>query len=305
MREMGWIAFASGLLIASLSAPAAPNLYVISENTGVVREFTTGGVQVGSSFTVPSAGETERRDLVVDDLGQLHVYNGTFGPSLSTRSTPAGTWTHHPFAGWDTINNVSYGGIGWWANWLFASDMVISGDASGVVRLDRTTGAGQRFDDGHDSIDVNVGLDGKVYSLSGDARVFDPQSLALLSVVSLAAAEDCRAIAADGFGRIYTASWDGMLRRFSAAGVLEASLHSGTSNLTDIDIAPDGTVIVGGRFGTFAVTTTSLASAQQFVVDQINRPVFVSFTTAIPEPATALIWALLPLAAARRVRSRA
>src|SRR4051794_25511016 len=78
----------------------------------VFKEFTAGGSLV-RTVNVPAppgtSGDTAR-DLLQDSTGNVLVYNGTFTPALATYSPGAG-WTQQGYAGWSTVNNVSYGGL--------------------------------------------------------------------------------------------------------------------------------------------------------------------------------------------------
>jgi len=106
-------------------SPAAfntQNLLVTVSDT--LREYTTGTLV--QSFTVPrgpAPADGPARDVIVGPAGQAHVYNGTFNPYLSTLDPVTGTWSHVTHAGWDTVNNVSYGGVARYGPCVFATDM--------------------------------------------------------------------------------------------------------------------------------------------------------------------------------------
>src|SRR5262245_132066 len=148
------------------------------------KEFTPDGSLVRTVNVPPppgSSGDTAR-DVVQDPSGKVFVYNGTFTPALATLNPVTNLWSQQTYGSWNTVNNVSYGGLALYQNYVFASDMTIAGDtagqSNGVVRFDINTGNAVRFGNGLDTIDVNVGLDGKVYALSGQTvSVYDPSSL--------------------------------------------------------------------------------------------------------------------------------
>src|SRR5689334_16537173 len=106
-----------GLVLArtpGLAANTPPD--ILAQINGNLYEFGQNGVVVG---TVPipagtdgqSTGDSPPRDISMDDAGHVYVYNGTFAPFLSRYDTVSGTWSHMTFAGWSTVNNVTYGGI--------------------------------------------------------------------------------------------------------------------------------------------------------------------------------------------------
>src|SRR5262249_56921664 len=105
------------------------------------KEFAPPGTLVRSVSVPPppgSSGDTAR-DLVQDPGGKVYVYNGTFTPALATYNPSTSSWTQQNYTGWSTANNVSYGGLGLYQNFIFASDMTTGSDPAGqsnrVVRL--------------------------------------------------------------------------------------------------------------------------------------------------------------------------
>src|SRR5262249_4859030 len=99
-------------LLEDRLVPAA-NLLVSTDGAApqqLLQEYTSGGTLVRSLAIPPGGPAEDARDLVADSSGNILVYNGTFSPYLSTYST-SGSWSHQTFAGWSTVNNVSYGGI--------------------------------------------------------------------------------------------------------------------------------------------------------------------------------------------------
>jgi hypothetical protein len=129
-----------------------------------LKEYTPSGSLVRTVNVPPppgSSGDTAR-DLVQDAGGKVYVYNGTFTPALATYNPGTSAWTQQQYSGWSTVNNVSYGGVGLYQNYVFASDMTTAGDpagqSNGIVRFDLTTGTVTRFANGIDTIDVSSRL---------------------------------------------------------------------------------------------------------------------------------------------------
>lgn len=256
------------------------NILISSRN--VLYEYTRDGVFV-RQVTIPLAPGCcgTSRDLVVSGPGTVAIYNGTFSPVLSTYDFAAGTWTDRTAAGWSTVNNVSYGGVAISNGYIFATDMrtYSGGEAKGIVRF-AADGTFQRFFETNDYIDVSAGLDGKLYALRnvyGDLDVIDPATMTLLGSLDLGHTLSIRAVAVDTNGDIFAASWNDNLYHFDASGVQLATCDSTLSDLTDIDIDENGTLIVGCRFGEIALTDTGFTSLSVINVQGANYQTFVAF----------------------------
>ncbi|WP_257450152.1 hypothetical protein [Archangium lipolyticum] len=260
------------------------NVLISTENS--IYEYTREGTWV-RTLPVPHPTGTRPtteyvRDLVVDGNGNLQVYNGTFDPYLSRYDVAVGGWDHSTYAGWSTVSNVSYGGIARHGDSIFVTDMTTYGTGDtpkGLVRFDLLTGAAQRFADTLDFIDVTVGLDGLVYGLAHDEYhiyVYDPVTLAQVRTISLPFNQGIRGIAVSKTGEIYGASWNDSIYWFSSTGGTPLGIvSSGVSDLTDIDLSEDGTLVVGSRFGTVILTDLSLSGMRSFNVG--NSGAFVTF----------------------------
>lgn len=268
-----------------------------------LKEYTPSGSLVRTVNVPPPPGLSSdtARDLVQDAGGKVYVYNGTFTPALATYNPGTSAWTQQQYTGWSTVNNGSYGGVGLYQNYVFASDMTVGGDpvgqSNGIVRFDLTTGTATRFASGIDTIDVNVGLDGLVYSLAGQTvRVYDPNTLALIRSVTLPYGNDYRGVTANAAGEIFTANWGNTVTRFTPAGALVSSVTlTGPGdgylfgNLTDIDVASDGTLAVGTRFGHVVQMTSALTNVTYFrtFTGSSQYSCFVSFAAvSAPPPPT-------------------
>jgi hypothetical protein len=260
------------------------------------KEYTSSGSLVRSVLVPPppgSSGDTAR-DLVQDPGGRVYVFNGTFTPALATYDPTSGTWSQQNVSGWSTVNNVSYGGLGYFQNFIFASDMTVAGDpagqSNGIVRFNIGDGSATRFGNGTNFTDVNVGRDGMVYALAGQkVSVFDPSTLALVRTVTLPAGNDYRGVAATATGEIYTANWGNTVTHFSPSGALLGSVTltgpgSGGwfGNPIDVDVSSDGTVAVGTHSGYVVQMTTALTNVSYFGTwsGYVQYACFVSFAAA-------------------------
>lgn len=265
------------LLLAPSALAQVPPGNVLVSSSNMLREYTPDG-QLVDSRPIPHPGGSHplgevARDVVLDGAGDLHVYNGTFSPWLSTLRADDGTWEHHTTDDWNTVNNVSYGGIASIGPWLFVSDALSGG---GLWRFDSQDGFSvQLVAGGTDFIDVVTGRDGLVYGLVSNGsfvRAYDPGTLDLVRAFSVGAS--VRGIAVDESGAVFGASWDGRIHHFAPTGMVVESVESGTSNLMDIDLDPFGNLVVGGRFGEVILTDRSLDSLSTFIA---GTNTFVAF----------------------------
>src|SRR5262249_48907663 len=245
----------------------------------------------------PGTSSDTPRDLVMANSGKVYVYNGTFTPALATYDPSTG-WTQQGYTGWSTVNNVSYGGLALFQNYVYVSDMTTANDppgqSNGVVRFNLSDGTVNRYGQGTDYIDVNIGLDGKLYALGGvtgrTVSVFDPYSMALLRTVTLPAGNDYRGIAVNAAGDIFTANWGNTVTHFDSTGALLASLtwtgpggSTWFGNPMDIDLASDGTIAVGTWSGHVVQITSNFTSVSYFQAST-TAGVFVAFSTLPPVP---------------------
>jgi MYXO-CTERM domain-containing protein len=268
------------------AAPLTPGNLIVSQSN-MLFEYTPAGVYV-QSFSVPypvlprPAGERVR-DIIPGSLTEINIYDGTFDPYLNTVDLVSMSWSSQTYAGWSTGNNVSFGGIARVGTCVFVTDMDTAGDSpSGIVRFQLADGTATRFFTAP-FIDVTTGYDGLLYALLDDGvtvRVFDPSSLALAKTITLS--NLCLGIAVNAAGHVFGASWDGNIYHFGPGGALLGSI-SGASNLIDIDLASDGAIVVGGRFGDVILTDESLSSKTSFTLQ--STPTFVAFSA--PPPITA------------------
>lgn len=316
-----------------------PNDYLVSVNlsgANVIREYTSAGVLIQSiPFQYPGGSypATENiRDIVVDNNGMVDAYNGTFNPFLTRYNSGANTFTSRTLDGLSTINNTTYGGIATIGHFVFMTDMATFGSPTqplnGIVRFDlNSTAAMVRFAAGIDFIDLNIGLDGKLYGLypggspgGTNVNVYDPLSLTLERTITFPTSitfggDSLRGLAVDQNGLLYVVGLNGTVYKFGPNGALLTSRATGLSRLSDIDINAAGTLLVAQLDGNVLVGNTGLSPFTSFLAvptSSFPSSIFVSFarptTTIIPEPSAVWIGAFLALAVlggeARRVVRR-
>ena len=294
----GALPFGSGNLLVQAQEPEAGAYQIF--------EFTVGGVLVQTLATEQPAAQTDLfhpRDLVVGADGLLHLYNGTFDPYLSRYDPADDAWSHVTHPGWSTVNNASYGGIARSENSVFVTDMVTFSEPAdalkGVVAFDISLGTSTRFATTLEPTDLTLGLDGKLWVLSGAAFAYDPASLTPLGSVLLSgAASDIRSIAVGSTGDFFVATWDGVLFHLDPTGAFLASLTFETS-LIDVDVAPSGLVAVAGRFGDVWLTDTAFTFTNE-IGATVGSP-FVAFAP-VPEVGAGVLLATALAFLAFRVR---
>ncbi len=272
------VTFTPGNILVHNAPSSADDLY----------EYTPTGTLVQHIVVVPRQGGA---DLAIDRDGRVNINNS---PTLNIYSPATNTFSTRTFAGWTTVGNLTYGGIAAFDRYVYAADMNNSGSDTGlqgVIRFDLDGGPTIRFATSTDPIDLNIGLDGRLYTLSrgsayngGGNRVdvFDPLSMAFIRAFDLP--EEHRAIAVDFNGDVYTAQRDNVSRvnHFSPNGVLlDTIADPGVGGFADIDINRKGDIVVASHAGTILVTTTALDSISYFPTRVSD---FFNFATWIPTP---------------------
>ena len=273
----------------------AGNLMITAEIPGIpaynLQQYTQQGALVSSQNITLAPGSTDSMDargLSVGPSGNVSIYDGTNTPSLATYSPTANSWSYLTASGWSTVNNISYGGVAAYNNYVFATDMTTAGSGApdGIIRFNTTDGSAVRFGQGSNFIQLALGLDGQLYGLEsyGVVQVFDPNTLALERTFTLLNGPDVsnvRAIAVDSSGNVLAASWNGYLAKYDTNGnytglsVQARNSYGLTDNLISISLDTDGQVAVGGHHGNVFLTNDSLTSVQSFETNQWN--VFVTF----------------------------
>lgn len=276
-------------------APTA-NILVTTDGSfpqQALKEFTPAGALVRSVVVPPGGAAEDARDLLLDTSGNVLIYNGTNDPYLSTYNLAGGTWAHRTHSGWSTTNNVSYGGVGLWGDYAFATDMrtysETADQARGIIRFNRVDGSSARFADTLDFNDLTVGHDGLLYALAWPRTVYvyNPATMALVRSVGLPSSingtsQDYRGIAVNAAGEIFAATWGKQVHRFDSSGVVQASVTltgpgGGAlfSGLTDIDASTDGQLVLGSFFGHVVQMTAAFTNVTYFSGG--SSSVFVAF----------------------------
>ncbi len=270
----------SGNLLVTSRNPWSPWFY----------EFTDTGTLV-QSVPVPYGtgtrpGTESVRDIVVGSTGSYYIYNGTFSPYLTVYEPDAGSWEHFTFSGWSTVNNGSYGGIAIDDNYVHLTDMwtANNGTPSGLVRFDTTDFSAERYASGREYIDITRGLNGYLYAVRNGGTnaggwtvdVYDLEgSCGQINTITLG--HEVRGIAVNAEGEIFGADLSDFIYHFRSDGVILNSVDSGGADLTDIDIASDGTLVIGERFGRVILTDETLNTPTTIV--DIDDGTFVAFAS--------------------------
>jgi hypothetical protein len=286
------------------SAPFTVGNVVVSKGNAL-HEYTRAGDLV-QQIAIPSTGLGScssceyPRDVVVSSNGHAFVFNGTSGPALSEFRPSDSSWIHHTTPHWSISNDISSGGVTVFGKFVYVSNMeasIESGRPEGVIRFDLDTGSIVRFANDVRATDVNMGLDGLLYVLypggspSGrTVRVYHPVSMDLLRTIDVGR-DDHRGVAADFDGSIYLVAWGEQLKRLSPDGILLSTMAIPVQDTFDVDIAPDGAIIVGSRFGRAFLTDREFKKSR--VLTFSGGGVFVGFVTNVPEPCTVLFAALV------------
>ena len=294
-RRIGLGMLLSSLTISAGAATLTPGRILVTTDqsatpANTLYEYTTGGVKT-QTFAVPyptTPRDNYVRDIAVTPSGTVQIFNGTFAPVLTTLDPASGAVAHHT-GDFSVAGNVSYGGVAIFNNYIFVGDEnTANSPNTGIVRFDASNNyATTRFRSGTEYERVSIGANGLLYALQGNeflglpgVDVFDPQTMSLIRSVKLDA--DSRAVAVNPAGDLFVANWDGKVYHYTPTGTLLGTRDLGFGNIEDIDISPTGQLVIGGRFGDVIVTDTSLASQTSFKAS--GTPVFVAFSSPVPEP---------------------
>jgi hypothetical protein len=167
-------------------------------------------------------------------------------------------------------------------------DQNATASANGIVRFNTSDGTALHFAAGVAVLDLNVGVNGKLYVLTPPTvQVYDPLTLQLEREVQLPldARLRARGIAADRLGRVFLCGESGVWR-LNDDGTADVDLYFGPRIFTDIEIDETDHVIVASDDGSVLLGLTSLegflgiAAAFEPGVTR-HWPIFVAFGHAI------------------------
>ena len=304
------ILFSSVLVTGLASVPAAEaqaqNRLFVNTNSFVGEVDLTTPDRITTEIFVPPAlgfGESPR-DLVVDQNDNIFLFNGTFTPTLLTRTASTGAIFQLNIPGFSTTNDLSFGGIGRLDDFVFLTDTnTFMASEQGIIRVDLTDNSFTRFATNISTQDLNIGLDGSLLALSDQVPAdevlrFDPLTGLLIETISIPTGSH-RSVAGLADGTFLTATLGGDIFHFDGNGNVINSLEfTGVfDRFIDIDVAPDGQVAVGtDSFGDVILTTTALSTFERFstLPSGFSGETFVTFaqdfsTAAVPEPSTGLV----------------
>jgi hypothetical protein len=312
-----------GLFSADVFAdPVTPGNLVVTVNefTGgsdaptYLAEFTTSGTrtQIIANIPMPGGGgptDDEGRDLVFDGVNSVYLYNGTFTPYLARYDLTSNMWTQQTYAEWSTVNNATFGGLSRLGSFIYATDMSTfnGGEAQGIVRFDTLGGPTIRFAGNIEPLDLNIGPNHIIYALNGaglpnnTVYKYDALTGASLGTVPIDF-DDNRAIGVASDGSIFIATFDGIIRHYSATGSLLNSLDL-TFQFTDLNIDPLGRIALGTDNGQVVLTDETLKTFTQFQAtdSKLGGTVFVEWV--VPEPSSVALF-LPSLALVFAIRKR-
>jgi hypothetical protein len=265
-------AFALAVLAGDVGAlaPFSPASFVTVLDREIL-EFDRTGLLL-QKFPIPVAVEPTHythlpRDLVFDERGRLHVYNGGIPPYLSTLDPETGLWEHRTHPEW----TGSLGAIAAFGSHVFVTDIPALGTASGIIRFDLDTGESERFAETYLQpgpgggiaatlfMDLALGGDGLLYGLNvaGSRRTiesYEPSSLEFIRSVEVGLGDSTQAIAVGVDGTIYALHRDRAMRVISPDGsstwVDTPYAHQG-----DLHIEPDGSFVFVSEWVTFSIVT--------------------------------------------------
>lgn len=310
MKKILGICLALTLLVGDVFAAPLTSGNILVSYDNQIREYTTDGTLVQTIDVDYPGGRpsSERvRDIVVDDDGVIHAYNGTFDVYISSfdPSDELALWRHRPVAGLNTANNISFGGIAVAGSIVMATDQQLSGespDSSGIVAVDLLTDTHDRFAEGTAAIDVNLGQDGRVLVLSPggspEGRTLDVYaaggSFSLLDSIDLTEIfgfNGHRAVTADAFGTYYVADWDAELHRFAIGASVAVETIRPCADLVvpptdcrfvDVDIDQNGTLALGTSGGGIVLVNSEFEVTSALDLRAIFRSARPAFVTFVP-----------------------
>lgn len=210
------------------------------------------------------------------DDGRIAVFNGVFNPNLAIYDPALHQWQQLTHPSWGIVNNVTYGGIDSFGDFVFVTDMGLSSSDQinqGIIKFDLTDNT-STYHDGKEYTDLSIGLDGQLYALAnGAVDIYNPVTMELINSLAL---QDARAVVADSEGYIYLATWEGEILKYNSDGSLVNSLMIG-GWLYDMNINQRDEILLTDGNQQLLRTTTGL---QSFTIEltQYNA----SFVATVP-----------------------
>jgi hypothetical protein len=269
------------------------------------QEYTPTGALVQSWQITGSFSTEYARDVGVDSAGNVIIYNGTFSPSLTILNPKTGAKTNHSFSGWNTVNDVTWGGLAVVEGYAYATDDQIGPDGAnqnGLVRFSLADGSAQRFFAGRDTTSVGVGLNKMLYEIWPDTSpgqnqldVIDPSTMTLVKTIGLPIG--LSGVTADAAGNIFGTSGSKIYKLDNNGNIL-ASLETGYA-LDNIKISLTGQLVSANNGGQIVLSSTDLSTFNEWTLNEPNAQLYASyaaFATPIPEPGFAVL-GLLPIGA--------
>ncbi len=251
-------------------------------------EYTPDG-QLVQALVIPGTSDTSRliaKDLVLDGLGQLQIFNGYDDVRLTTFNPITATFTDTLVEGWDMGQTFDqWGDIAAFGNYVFANEQIADGGmANGVIRFDARDLSFQRFSDGFGlPTDLTVGLDGLLYTLNATVNnttilVHNPETMALVRAFNVD--QRLQSIAVDEDGNLYAVTDTG-LKHYTADGVLVKSEPA--VNGLDIAISHDHKLVVTTDMRV-TLLDTDFANPSSFLLPGSVAENFLSFAAFVQDP---------------------
>jgi hypothetical protein len=273
---------------------STPDVWVTGSDLSARRYSTFTGALV-ETLPVPydgtrPASDTAVRGTAVDRDGRLVVFNGAAAAQVSTYDPAAAAWTHRQAPKLNALPSPSpSGSVATVGSYQFAADVRqnTANPENGIVRLNAAAPETVHFQNTAPTLTGNTqavtrGHDGLLYALTNfpanTVKVYNPYSLAPLRTVTLPL-PSATSLVVGPTGEMYASS-NGSVYAFAPDGTLLRSLA--VPGAAGLDLAVDGSLIVGSSVSGIHLTSTALTTYNQVVPNGGFSQQFVSF--AVPAP---------------------
>ncbi|MBK9072637.1 MAG: hypothetical protein IPL79_16805 [Myxococcales bacterium] len=247
--------------IITINAHAAPRILILSLQGEIL-----DGIDIPAEYW--KAEQSAMRGIVEDAAGRIHIFVGTFSPFLL--SYHQGQWTRSDHYQWGIPNVTFYGHLAAKNNTVFATSGI--GVAKGLATFDLSPGGAQSFVSFRNTSDVTLGLDGNIYAISEDDELYVVTDGEAAAVPHYSPLPDLFTL--DESLDIYGVwSQISQVHRLSQGGESSSSPQYALFNAKDIDLAPDGLIVLCAETG-FAVTNREF---EQIYVKELAMSGFCSF----------------------------